>query len=154
LWQLAWRAPETHGGRFAQPVALASSSGGGGGSVQEDVQLTVKYLASRKLIRLQLQDAALRRHFLLQALIFLHACQNPVVKKDQQRRDALRSKQVRRCYGMTQMHASCVKILVVLLHIYRRALGGRKPCVDRSTGSHDALALLDMIKGEFCTASL
>ena len=75
-------------------MALASSSGeNAGSSMQEDVQLTVKYLSSRKLIRLQLQDAALRRHFLLQALIFLHACQHPVVKKDQQKRDALRSKQ-------------------------------------------------------------
>ena len=32
----------------------------------EEVQLTVKYLSSPKLLRLQLQDAALRRHFLVQ----------------------------------------------------------------------------------------
>ena len=34
----------------------------------EEVQLTVKYLSSPKLLRLQLQDAALRRHFLVQVL--------------------------------------------------------------------------------------
>ena len=33
----------------------------------------MKYLSSSKLLRLQLQDAGLRRHFLLQVLIFLHA---------------------------------------------------------------------------------
>ena len=32
----------------------------------EEAQLTVKYLSSPKLLRLQLQDAALRRHFLVQ----------------------------------------------------------------------------------------
>ena len=35
----------------------------------EEVQLTVKYLSSPKLLRLQLQDAALRRHFLVQVLL-------------------------------------------------------------------------------------
>ena len=48
----------------------------------EEVQLTVKYLSSPKLLRLQLQDAALRRHFLVQvhphppqcALLPSHAC--------------------------------------------------------------------------------
>ena len=34
----------------------------------EEVQLTVKYLSSPKLLRLQLQDAALRRHFLVQVI--------------------------------------------------------------------------------------
>ncbi len=34
--------------------------------MEEEVQLTVKYLSSPKLLRLQLQDAALRRHFLVQ----------------------------------------------------------------------------------------
>ncbi len=33
----------------------------------------MKYLSSSKLLQLQLQDAGLRRHFLLQVLIFLHA---------------------------------------------------------------------------------
>ncbi|KAK9915708.1 hypothetical protein WJX75_002974 [Coccomyxa subellipsoidea] len=83
-----------------QPVALASSSGGEGeGGLLEEAALTVKYLSSPKLMRLQLQDAALRRHFLLQALLFLHACQNPVVKTgtaaaQQAKKEALRSKQV------------------------------------------------------------
>ena len=81
-------------------MALASSSGGEGeGGLLEEAALTVKYLSSPKLMRLQLQDAALRRHFLLQALLFLHACQNPVVKTgtaaaQQAKKDALRSKQV------------------------------------------------------------
>ncbi len=84
----------------AQPVALASSSGGEGeGGLLEAAALTVKYLSSPKLMRLQLQDATLRRHFLLQALIFLHACQNPVLKPgaaaaQQAKKEALRSKQV------------------------------------------------------------
>ena len=53
-----------------QPVNLASSSGSSdeAGSMAEEVQLTVKYLSSPKLLRLQLQDAALRRHFLVQVL--------------------------------------------------------------------------------------
>ena len=51
-----------------QPVNLSSSSGSSdeAGSMAEEVQLTVKYLSSPKLLRLQLQDAALRRHFLVQ----------------------------------------------------------------------------------------
>jgi hypothetical protein len=32
----------------------------------EEVMLTVKYVSSPRLLRLQLQDAALRRHFLVQ----------------------------------------------------------------------------------------
>ena len=32
----------------------------------DEVTLTVKYLSSPRLLRLQLQDAALRRHFLVQ----------------------------------------------------------------------------------------
>ena len=53
-----------------QPVNLSSSSGSSdeAGSMAEEVQLTVKYLSSPKLLRLQLQDAALRRHFLVQVL--------------------------------------------------------------------------------------
>ncbi|BDA44079.1 probable THO complex subunit 1 [Coccomyxa sp. Obi] len=82
-----------------QPVALASSSGGEGGDVLEEAALTVKYLSSPKLMRLQLSDAALRRHFLLQALVFLHACQHPVLKPGTQqakqaKQEALRSKQL------------------------------------------------------------
>jgi len=50
-----------------QPVNLSSSSTDEEqGSMDEEVQLTVKYLSSPKLLRLQLQDAALRRHFLVQ----------------------------------------------------------------------------------------
>ena len=48
-----------------QPVALASS--GEGGSPAEEAALSVKYLSSARLMRLQLQDGAARRHFLLQA---------------------------------------------------------------------------------------
>lgn len=53
-----------------QRVNLSSSSGSSddAGSMAEEVQLTVKYLSSPKLLRLQLQDAALRRHFLVQVL--------------------------------------------------------------------------------------
>lgn len=81
-------------------MALASSSSGGAADVAEEAALTVKYLSSPKLMGLQLQDAALRRHFLLQALVFLHACQNPLLKPgtaaaQQAKKEALRSKQVR-----------------------------------------------------------
>lgn len=48
-----------------QPVALASS--GAGGSAAGEALLTVKYLSSPVLLRLQLSDAAARRHFCLQA---------------------------------------------------------------------------------------
>ena len=46
-------------------MALASS--GEGGSAAEEASLSVKYLSSARLMRLQLQDGAARRHFLLQA---------------------------------------------------------------------------------------
>ena len=52
-----------------QPVGLSSSSSSSSeevGSMAEEVTLTVKYLSSPRLLRLQLQDAALRRHFLVQ----------------------------------------------------------------------------------------
>ena len=52
-------------GAGAQPVALAASAAGGG--APEEALLTVKYLSSPVLLRLQLSDAAARRHFCLQA---------------------------------------------------------------------------------------
>jgi len=61
----------------------------------------VKYLSSSKLLKLQLQDAGLRRHFLLQVLIFLHAVRHvgklppktavPALRDRQARRPAMRS---------------------------------------------------------------
>lgn len=50
----------------------------------------MKHLSSPKLMRLQLQDAAFRRHFLVQALLFLQACQHP----GRAQREALKPKQV------------------------------------------------------------
>lgn len=53
-----------------QPVGLSSSASASedaAASMADEVALTVKYLSSPKLLRLQLQDAALRRHFLVQA---------------------------------------------------------------------------------------
>ncbi len=77
----------------------------------EEAALTVKYLSSPKLMRLQLSDAALRRHFLLQALVFLHACQHPVLKPGTQQAkqaklEALRSKQVHPLSALLHVHHS------------------------------------------------
>jgi len=55
----------------------------------------VKYLSSPKLMRLQLSDAAFRRHFLVQALVFLNACQHP----GRAQKDALKPKQA--CHAET-----------------------------------------------------
>ena len=57
-------------------------------------QPTVKYLSSSQLMGLQLQDADFRRHFLLQAAVFLHSCQHPQSGKAA-RLEALKPKQVR-----------------------------------------------------------
>ena len=51
----------------------------------------VKYLSSPRLMGLQLSDASLRRHFLVQALIFLQACKVP----GRGRSSALKPKQAR-----------------------------------------------------------
>ena len=53
--------------KHARSQTVLASAGADGSSA------AVKYLSSSKLLRLQLQDAGLRRHFLLQVLIFLHA---------------------------------------------------------------------------------
>ena len=60
------------------------------GGQEASEELTVKYLNSARLLGLQLKDAALRRHFLLQALILLQALRMPT-KADQQ---GLKPKQV------------------------------------------------------------
>ena len=52
----------------------------------------VKYLSSPRVLGLQLSDASLRRHFLVQALIFLQACKVPPGKG---RGSALKPKQAR-----------------------------------------------------------
>ena len=54
------------------------------------VQGQVSYLSSAQLMSLQMGDPALRRTFLVQALIMLHACQHPFKKE----KDMLRGKQV------------------------------------------------------------
>ena len=54
------------------------------------MQGQVSYLSSARLMSLQLGDPALRRTFLVQCLILLHACQHP----DKKEKDALRGKQV------------------------------------------------------------
>lgn len=43
--------------------------------------MIVKYLTSSKLTRLQLRDAAFRRTLLLQCLVLLQACANPIPRK-------------------------------------------------------------------------
>ena len=57
------------------------------------VQGQVSYLSSARLMSLQMGDPALRRTFLVQCLILLHACQHP----DKKEKDALRGKQVSPC---------------------------------------------------------
>ncbi|KAK9808915.1 hypothetical protein WJX72_006363 [[Myrmecia] bisecta] len=57
----------------AQPLTAAGSRLTGTGTGDA---VAPKYLSSSKLIGLQLRDSALRRHFLLQCVILLHACQH------------------------------------------------------------------------------
>lgn len=68
----------------------------------------VKYLSSPRLMGLQLSDASLRRHFLVQALIFLQACKAPPGKS---RSSALKPKQARAPAHLdarlAQWHAAC-----------------------------------------------
>ena len=54
------------------------------------VKMQVKYLSAPGLLRLQLQDGALRRHVLIQALLLLHACNHP----GKNEKEAMRAKQV------------------------------------------------------------
>ena len=51
----------------------------------------MKYLSSPRLMGLQLSDASLRRHFLVQCLIFLQACRVP----GKNRSTGLKAKQAR-----------------------------------------------------------
>ncbi|KAK9864677.1 hypothetical protein WJX84_002944 [Apatococcus fuscideae] len=65
-----------------RPVSVSGRAPSTGGQEGSD-DLTVKYLSSARLLGLQLKDAALRRHFLLQALILLQALRMPT-KSEQQ----------------------------------------------------------------------
>lgn len=85
----------------------------------------VKYLSSPRVLGLQLSDASLRRHFLVQALIFLQACKVPPGKS---RGSALKPKQARP--QRTQMR------LALCMHMFCRHR--------RHTGS--------AVKGERCGA--
>ena len=86
---------------FALKPASGSCAGGGGASA------AVKYLSSSKLLKLQLQDVGLRRHFLLQVLIFLHAVRHvgkvpmgaavPALKDRQARKHTTRVPQQKLC---------------------------------------------------------
>ncbi|KAK9827255.1 hypothetical protein WJX81_004028 [Elliptochloris bilobata] len=69
---------------------LPIAYGRGAGSSASELGITVKYLSSPRLMGLQLSDASLRRHFLVQALIFLQACRVP----GRNRNSGLRPKQV------------------------------------------------------------
>ena len=63
----------------------------GGAEDQGHVALTVQYLSSSRLMRVQLANPDFRRHFLMQCLILLQACALP----GRAEKDFLRGKQVR-----------------------------------------------------------
>ena len=67
----------------------------------------MKYLSSSKLLKLQLQDAGLRRHFLLQVLIFLHAVRHVGKLPVKAAAPALKDRQARahiRCLSCSGSH--------------------------------------------------
>lgn len=92
MWQV-YSAIKVVLAEFARtPMTVAAGSlGGGAGAAADSDGLTVKYLSSSKLMHLQLRDAGLRRHFLVQALTLLQACSRKATAKQ----DTLKIKQVR-----------------------------------------------------------
>lgn len=68
-------------GKFKSVEVSITETAPESGRKSDGLGISVKYLSSSRLLGLQLRDATLRRHFLLQCLILMHWCENPHQKE-------------------------------------------------------------------------
>ena len=79
--------PSSHSQPLPEPAAAEGEAGGS----REEERLTVQYLSSSRLMGVQMANPDFRRHFLVQCLVLLQACDKPIKPAT----DQLRQRQVR-----------------------------------------------------------